>query len=109
MKKIASMTKIEDKDISDVRSLMDEVTHNMVQKYNEVLRLTIEQYLGRPFNIEIDNGRFRFVEILNTDVKQLFADDFLIGTLKTEFGLNGNDFAMNRISGAITFTPINNI
>jgi len=103
--KIASMIKFTNAELVDIPTVMEQYHRDISHRYNEVLRLVMEQYLGREVDVEIDKDVFKFKELPNSDTKELYPHDVLMGKLKTEFGLSDNDFMQNRVSCVIAFTP----
>jgi len=103
MKRIKSWT---DYDVSDVSYLTNTIKVDFLNKWHDVLSVTLEIYLGREFNPEIDKHRFGLISNNDSNQTKLMADGNHIGTIFIKMGnLNGN-FIDNKITSVIEFIPI---
>lgn len=104
MKKVATMLKIENADIDKAKAYLAQQYQVFDEKYNEVLKLAFEQYLGREFEL-CDAYRFRIDTIQGTNENKLYADDNFIGTIRNIVTYSDDDFIKNRVSFLVSFTP----
>lgn len=102
MKKVGWAHSVPQNQLQDI--LKDE-SMQLSHKYDEVLRLAVEQYLGREFNPELNASRIELQIIQGTDKTNVVIDGLLIGTIKQFVGYNNDDFIQNNITIAISFTP----
>jgi hypothetical protein len=102
MNKIGWLQKFNEVDVADY---MSEINKKIAVKYDEVIRMAIDMYLGRPFSDETDAHRFELVQDNLGKVTELKADGITIGKLTQEWGNHNDDFMQNKISFKMTFTP----
>jgi hypothetical protein len=104
MDKKASFIQYQIKDMASSDFLLKKIEFS--HKFEEVLRLSAESYLGRPFNEKTDAHRFVLQSTQGHNETKLIADGKHIGSIKTEAGLVGDDFKDNKITCFISFTPV---
>lgn len=102
MKKVAWAHPIPQNQLQDI--IKDE-SMQLRFKFDEVLRLSVEQYLGRDFNPELDAKRIELQIIQGTDKTNVLIDGLLIGSIRQFVDYNNDDFVQNNITIAIVFTP----
>jgi len=102
MKKVAWWHPVPQNQLQDI--IKDE-SMQLRFKFDEVLRLAVEQYLGRYFNPELDAKRIELQIIQGNDKTNVLIDGLLIGSIRQFVDYNNDDFIQNNITIAIVFTP----
>jgi len=103
--KVAAMMKFKNDELKDIASFLHQNNNKITKSYNDVLELTLEQYLGRKFQPQTDFHRIYANVHEGTNQTDYYMDDKLIGSLSTRFNYDGDDFAQDKVSFIIQFTP----
>ena len=93
----------------DLRDFFANENAKLNEKFDEVLSLAIEQYLGRPFNAVLDAERIHAVSVIGSNDISYFVDDKLIGKMTQTVAYNNDDFIHNKMSIMITFMPVGDV
>lgn len=102
MKKVGWAHPVPENQLQDI--LKDE-SIQLRHKYDEIIRLAIEQYLGREFDVELDKNRIVFITVTGSNDTTIQIDGVNIGIIKQFVAYNNDDFIQNNITIAISFTP----
>lgn len=90
---------------SQLQDILKDESMQLRHKYDEVLKMGIQQYLGRDFNPELDANRIELQIIQDTNKTNILIDGVLIGHIKQVVDYTNDDFIQNNITIAIAFTP----
>lgn len=100
MKKIGWVDSFKKDELNDILLQKDTILY---KKYDEILRNAIEMHLGRPVDLEKD--KLHAISVVNSFDTMYFVNDVKIGTMTKQWGYNNDDFAQDKMSFSIMFTP----
>lgn len=105
MKKVAAFMNYKNDDLKDIATFMHQESQKISKAYDDVLKLSIEQYIGRDFDPIGDSKRIYLNCYDGTNQTDIYIDNKLIGSIVTNSGHTNDDFIKNKLSFTITFTP----